>query len=780
MSSGASGVESWLVRVAGLVQGVGFRPTVWRLAHDEGLRGFVRNDGRGVAIEVTGLPAAIERFCQRIRAEAPPLARIDRIQTTRISPPKTLPDAFVIRASVEGDIATGIVPDAATCPACIAECRDRADRRYGYAFTNCTHCGPRLSIVEAIPYDRQLTTMSRFAMCPDCRREYDDPADRRFHAQPNACPRCGPQLWLEDPSGRRWEHDPVAVAARLLRDGRIVAVKGLGGFHLACDAARCDVVGELRRRKARDHKPLAVMVRDLAMARSLADVLTEEAAMMSSAAAPIVLSRRRDGAALAADIAPGQDRVGIMLPYTPLHHLLLAEVGRPLVMTSGNLSNEPQCIDTGEARVQLAGIADAWLMHDRDIANRLDDSVVRIDGHGATVMRRARGFAPAPIALASRFHAAPEVLAFGGELKATFCFLRDGSATLSQHLGDLEEPATCEDYRRTLGLYRRLYGFEPGSIAVDKHPDYGTSAWGAALARELGVPLVRVQHHHAHLAAVMAENRIEPDVQNVLGIILDGTGLGDDGTIWGGEFLLGGYRDVERVGHLEPIALAGGAAAVREPWRNTVGHLRAAGLLDAGTSSERLPALACLGEKPVAMINQMLDKGINTPLASSAGRLFDAVAGMLGVCRDRQAYEGQAAMLLEALAAPLMATAKPYPLRIGDAAPAVVSFSPMWPALLHDLEKGADAGFVAARFHRTLIDALWRTAEKIARHYPISAVALSGGVAQNRILLEGLGAALERCGLRVLRHRQVPANDGGLSLGQAVVAAVAFQEREER
>lgn len=369
---------------------------------------------------------------------------------------------------------------------------------------------------------------------------------------------------------------------------------------------------------------------------------------------------------------------------------------------------------------------------------------------------------------------APATLAFGGELKSTFCFTRDGSATLSQHLGDLEEPATCEDYRKTFALYRRLYALDPRLIAIDKHPDYASSAWGAALARELCVPLVRVQHHHAHLAAVLAENQFEPDAQNVLGIILDGTGLGDDGTIWGGEFLLGGYRSFERVGHLEPIALAGGAAAVREPWRNTFVHLRAAGLLGAGTVGGRRPALAWLRDKPVAMIDQMLAKGINTPLASSAGRLFDAVAGALGVCRNRQDFEGQAAMLLEALAAPRLAVAEPYPLRIGDAAPVVVSFAPIWPALLHDLEMDAGAGLIAARFHSTFIDALCRTTRQLARSYPIETIALSGGVFQNRILLDGVGIALERLGFHVLRHRNVPANDGGLSLGQAAIAATTL------
>lgn len=763
-------LESRRIRVSGLVQGVGFRPNVWRLANEEGLSGFVLNDGRGVSIEATGLREALDRFCRRLSAEAPPLAKITLIEISSLDLQVDGDGSFVIRASREGDIATGIVPDWATCPACRAECFDRGNRRHGYAFTNCTHCGPRLSIVEGIPYDRQSTTMAPFIMCPDCQREYDDPANRRFHAQPNACAACGPQLWLEDRHGQRSVDEPIEAVASLLRRGQIVAVKGLGGFHLACDATCEKAVRTLRERKVRGSKPLAVMVRDVAMARVIADPKRDEEDVLCSGAAPIVLVACKQNSGLASGVAPGHARVGIMLPYTPLHHLLLAAAGRPIVMTSGNRSSEPQCISNDDARSRLAGIADAFLMHDRDIASRIDDSVVRFDRHGPSILRRARGFAPAPLALAEEFASAPDVLACGGELKSTFCFARAGAATLSQHLGDLEEPQTCLDFRKTLELYRRLHAFEPQVIAIDKHPDYATSAWGAALARSLRVPLVRVQHHHAHLAAVLAENGFEIGAQNVLGIILDGTGLGEDGTIWGGEFLLGGYRSFRRVGHFEAVGLAGGAAAVREPWRNTYAHLKSAGLAEAGRVDCNIPALGWLRDKPAAMIDQMLAKRVNAPLASSAGRLFDAVSGLLGICRDRQSYEGEAAMLFEALATPHMANAGSYPFQIGAGATAVVSFVPMWPSLLYDLEKGADAGLIAARFHRTLIAALSQTTQCLARSYPISAIALSGGVFQNRILLDGVGAELERLSFHVLRHRKVPANDGGLSLGQAAIA----------
>ncbi|MEQ1710561.1 MAG: carbamoyltransferase HypF [Hyphomicrobium sp.] len=764
-------LESRSIRITGLVQGVGFRPTVWRLAREEGVTGFVLNDGSGVRIEATGLPAAIDRLCQRIRAEAPPLARIERVEMIPLGRSAMPSGRFEIRLSVRGDVATGIVPDAATCPVCVAECFEPSDRRYRYPFTNCTHCGPRLSIVEAIPYDRQTTTMAPFRMCLDCRREYDAPEDRRFHAQPNACPVCGPKVWLEGKSGGTEPGDPIDAGGRLIGNGMVIAIKGIGGFHLACDATDEAAVSMLRKRKSRDSKPFALMARDVEMVRSLAQLSADEAEMLGGSAAPIVLLQRRADARLAKSVAPGQSRIGIMLPYTPLHHLLLSTVGRPLVMTSGNRSTEPQCVSNADAGTRLVGLADAVLMHDRGIANRLDDSVARIDSHGPTILRRARGFAPAPVPLAREFSNAPATLALGGELKSTFCLVRGGSATLSQHLGDLDEPETCADFRKTLERYLQLYDFAPEVIAIDKHPDYATSTWGTAMARDLGIPLAHVQHHHAHLAAVLAENAIEPDCESALGIILDGTGLGQDTTIWGGEFLLGGYRSFERVGHLAAIGLPGGAAAVREPWRNLYAHLSAAGISGISALHRTHPTLGWLREKPIAMIEQMLARGINAPLASSAGRLFDAVAAVLGVCRDLQSYEGQAAMELECLAEAYISNAAPYPFAIRDGTPTVVSFAPMWPALLRDIQSLEPTGLIAARFHRAVISAIARTVEILSQEHRIGVVALSGGVFQNRLLVDGVGAQLERMGLRVLRHRRVPANDGGLSLGQATIAA---------
>ncbi len=488
-------------------------------------------------------------------------------------------------------------------------------------------------------------------MCEDCAREYEDPADRRFHAQPNACPVCGPQLWLEDGEGRIDCEDPIAEVARLLKDGAIVAIKGIGGFHLACDATSETAVAELRRRKRRAAKPLAVMAKNASQIRRFCAVSAAEEELLEARSAPIVLLRNA-GESLAPGIAPGHAQTGFMLPYTPLHHLLMAALDGPIVLTSGNLSDEPQATDNDDARHRLAGIADCWLMHDRDIVNRLDDSVMRVDAPGPQILRRARGLAPEPLPLAEGFADAPTVLAMGGELKSTFCLLKDGQAIPSQHLGDLEEAATHADYRKTISLYRDIFRFDPQVIAVDLHPDYLSSQWGEALAADTGAELVRVQHHHAHLASCLAEHGVEPGDDLSVGIVMDGLGLGTDGTIWGGEFLVGGYGGFERAGHFSPVALPGGAQAMREPWRNTVAHLAAAFGEDwtsriAGTAlGDRLAG------KPLGVIGQMIVKGLNAPVSSSAGRLFDAVAAALGIAADRQHYEGQAAMEMEALAAP--------------------------------------------------------------------------------------------------------------------------------
>ncbi len=761
------------IRVTGTVQGVGFRPTVWRLAGECGIRGWVRNDADGVLIHAWGEPQALADFVQRLWNEPPPLARIDAIDCAALEAPEPSPAGFLIEASGAGAAHTGVAADAATCPACLAEVLDPANRRYRYPFTNCTHCGPRLSIVEAIPYDRANTSMAAFSLCPPCQAEYDDPADRRFHAQPNACPQCGPRLRLVDAEDRPLapvaDDDVIAAAASRILEGAIVAIKGIGGIQLACDATNAGAVQRLRRRKRRHHKPLALMARDLAMVRRHARVDPAEAALLEDRAAPIVVLRAA-GEPLPEAIAPGQDSLGFMLPGTPLHHLLLRALARPMVLTSGNRSDEPQAIDNADARRRLASIADAFLLHDRDIVIRLDDSLARVMDGRPRLLRRARGYAPQPIPLPAGFDGAPQVLALGGELKSTFCLLKDGQAILSQHLGDLEDAATWRDYRRNLQRYRRLFDARPAVLAVDRHADYLSTQLGRSLAAEEGLALVEVQHHHAHIAACMAEHGLPLDGGKVLGVALDGLGLGADGDLWGGEFLLADYRDFVRLAHFHPLPLPGGAQAMREPWRNTFAHLHTAlGWERVAAEYAGLDIVRFLAGKPLGNLRTMMETGLNSPLASSAGRLFDAVAAALGLCRESVGFEGQAAMALEALAAPHFA-------RQADAAYGVayrdgcLVWRPLWLALLGDLRAAQAPGVIAARFHQGLAAAVADTAARLCRRHGLATVVLGGGVFQNRLLLEGVSQRLRQRDLRVLSPAAAPANDGGLSLGQAVVA----------
>ncbi|WP_420338413.1 carbamoyltransferase HypF [Roseibium sp.] len=765
------------VRIKGLVQGVGFRPFIWHLANEEGLTGHVLNDADGVLAEIFGAADRQQRFLDRLRREAPPLSEIESVETAVLKRlPCPPPEDFQIVKSVEGPTTTAIVPDAATCPACLADIFDPANRRHGYAFTNCTHCGPRLSIVTSIPYDRANTSMAAFKMCPECQREYDDPADRRFHAQPNACPACGPQLWAEAEGTRLTTTDPIRWAASRLEAGEIIALKGLGGFHLAVDATNDAAVSRLREKKNRPDKPLAVMVRNLEQARAVCHVSEWEAALLQGRAGPIVLLKLRaqsgETPILSGHLAPGLDQCGLMLPATPLHHLLMAAVPGPLVMTSGNRSEDPQVITNEAARRNLGRIADGFLMHDREIVNRLDDSVIRADQGGPVILRRARGHAPAPLALHNGFQPRASVLAMGGELKSTFCQLRQASAVVSQHMGDLESRPVLEDYEKTLSLYRHLYDFEPDRIAVDLHPEYVSTHAGRRLAADLHIPLIQVQHHHAHLAACMAEHGLPPDSDPVLGIVLDGSGLGSDGTIWGGEFLVGGYEGFERAGHFLPVALPGGAAAVREPWRNLVAHLRAAFGADWSSSSEISSLGPIFTGKTVSVIEHMIDIGLNTPMASSAGRLFDAVAAALGICAMHQYYEGQTGALLEALARPYLQGATAYPVDISSGTPGILSWEVMWDALLSDLRRGSAPGLIAARFHLGLATAISALATRLAGARNIRTIALSGGVLQNAILADGLYEQLKAQGFEVLVPGKLPPNDGGLSLGQAAIAAV--------
>ncbi len=762
------------IRVNGSVQGVGFRPTVWRLARDEGIVGEVWNDSGGVVIHAWGAADALGRFKERLLAEPPRLARIDEVTVTPADTLQPPPSDFSIVGSQTGEARTDVAADAATCPECLAEILKPYNRRYRYPFTNCTHCGPRLSIIGQIPYDRANTSMAPFVMCPACQAEYDDPADRRFHAQPNACPECGPQLWLEDAAGERIAlqngEDTIAATAKLIRQGKIVAIKGIGGFHLACDAGNSEAVDTLRQRKQRYHKPFALMARDAGMVRRYAVADEREVQQLESTAAPIVVLKQA-GEGLPAALAPGQNSLGFMLPYTPLHHLLLRELERPIVLTSGNRSHEPQVTDNDEAREQLGEIADCFLLHDRDIVSRLDDSVVRLADGQPRLLRRARGFAPQPIALHRVFAGGKNILAMGAELKSTFCLFKQGRAILAQHLGDLEEARTHESYRENLQRYRQLFDFTPEVIAIDAHPDYLSSQLGQAIAAEGNVPLITVQHHHAHIAAVMAEHGLPLGCGKVVGVALDGLGYGENGELWGGEFLLADYLGYERLTHFAAVPLPGGRQAMHEPWRNTFAHLAAAlGWEQVEKAYPGLELVRFLNGKPLANLQTMITRGLNSPTASSAGRLFDAVAAALGVCREHAGYEGQAAIELEALARDHFASQRDYAYDFAREGTAI-GWAPLWSSLLEDLQARLEPGVIAARFHHALALVVAETASGLCASHGVDTVVLGGGVMQNRLLLECSSELLRRQGLRVLSAAALPANDGGLALGQAAIAA---------
>jgi hydrogenase maturation protein HypF len=738
------------IEVRGVVQGVGFRPFVWRLAERHGIRGWVRNGGGAVEILAEGGPDALEAFCAAIEAEAPPLALVEDVRWTETDP-VGLPTFEVDRSEelVGGDRL--VPPDSATCEACLRELFDPADRRYRYPFINCTDCGPRFTIIEGLPYDRERTSMRTFPMCADCAREYGDPSDRRFHAEPVACPACGPQLALLDRGGRHRHVDPIVEAARLLSVGKVVALRGLGGFHLACDATNERAVAELRRRKDRPDKPFAVMVADLETARERFDLSEDEEAVLSSSRAPIVLVR--DRGTLARSVAPGHRRQGAMLPTTPLHHLLLREVGRPLVMTSGNRTDEPICTGNDEALERLSGIADAFLVHDREIVTRYDDSVVRVWRGGPVVLRRARSFAPSSIELVD--DVAP-VLGTGAELHGAFCLATGRRAYLSQHIGDLDTEEAMVAYRAALERSSSLFEIEPEVVAHDLHPDFATTRF----AEETGLQRVAVQHHHAHVASVMAEHRLEG---RVIGVAFDGFGLGADGTAWGGEFLVADAADFERAAHLRPVPLPGGDAAVRNPWRMAIAHAQ-----DAGVLERALPLLG-RGESEVEVVLKQMASGLASPATSSMGRLFDAVAALAGVC-DIATYEGHPAIWLEQ-AAECGAT-REYPFEVAmEPGGLVLDARPLVASIVTDLARGRPAGEVAGRFHRTIAAATLEVCRALRGVTGLERVCLSGGVFQSDLLTSDLVARLETVGFQVFLPRQAPVGDGGIALGQVLVGA---------
>jgi hydrogenase maturation protein HypF len=748
------------ILVSGIVQGVGFRPYVFRLACERRLTGAISNTAAGVTIEIQGPGDAVEDFLRHLPAEAPPLAHITGIAVREI--PCNGDHEFQIEASRRGEpVNTLISPDVALCEDCRRELFDPNDRRYRYPFINCTNCGPRFTIVRDIPYDRPLTSMAVFRMCPECQAEYDDPRNRRFHAQPNACWECGPrvELWQNDGTPIATK-DPIADAAARLREGAVVAVKGLGGFHLAVDATNTGAVGLLRERKRRVEKPFAIMVPGLEMAEQLCEVSAAERRALESIPRPIVLLARRHPSPIAEEVAPCNRYLGVFLPYTPLHHLLL-EAGKfsALVMTSGNLCEEPIAIDNQEAVRRLTSLADFLLVHDRDILLRCDDSVVRVFEGRTRLLRRSRGCVPVPVFLEQDV---PPILAVGGELKNTVCLTNGNHAFLSQHIGDLENLESYRFFEQAVEHLQRILEIEPKVVAYDLHPDYFSTKW--ALSQK-GMQLVGVQHHHAHIASCMAENHLEG---SVIGFALDGTGYGTDGQIWGGEVLIASYHDFERAAHFDYVPLPGGAAAIREPWRMAVSYLQH----HFGRDFLKLdiPYVQKLNPNATELILRMTERGVNSPLTSSCGRLFDAVSALSGG-RQQVNYEAQAAIELE-MAMSDTADECAYPLDLRDQGNGwIVDTKPMFQAIVEDLRRDASVGIISRRFHDGLVLGLARLAELLRKKTSLNRVCLSGGTFQNAYLLAKLSARLKSAGFEVFTHSEVPAGDGGLSLGQVLVAA---------
>ncbi|MFD9574333.1 carbamoyltransferase HypF [Streptomyces sp. NPDC059982] len=765
------------VTVRGVVQGVGFRPYVYTRATGLGLAGHVTNTPDGVVAEVEGAPAAVSQFCERLAADAPPLAVVDAVDHQRVAPVGGA--GFTIIASRTGGSGRTLVsPDVATCADCLAELADPADRRHRHPFITCTHCGPRFTIVTGLPYDRAHTTMARFPMCPDCAREYADPADRRFHAQPVACPACGPRLRLL--AGRPPREvacaDPVAEARALLAAGAVLAVKGLGGYHLACDAGRPEAVAELRRRKDRGAKPFALMARGLADVEELARVGAEERQLLTGGVRPIVLLRRRPDGDPLPGVAPGSPDLGVMLPYTPVHHLLLGREGDPqgprlLVMTSGNLSGEPIVTDDAEALERLAGLADAWLTHDRPIHVPCDDSVVRVCDGDTLVLRRSRGYAPLPLALPLPV---PPSLAVGGDLKNAFCLGEGRRAWLSAHVGDMDDLATRYAFERAQEQLESITGVAPARLAADRHPGYRSGRWAREHAD--GRPLVLVQHHHAHIASALAEHGLD-GTRRVIGVAFDGTGYGDDGAVWGGEVLLADYAGYARFAHLAYVPLPGGDAAVRRPYRMALAHLWAAGL-------EWAPDLPCTQACPpgeLRILRTQLERGLNCVPTSSMGRLFDAVSALAGVC-GHAGYEAQAAIELEGAAAGATGAGRDaaagyaFALRVppaGVAGPVTADPAPVLASVVADVRAGTGRPVIAARFHAAVADLVVTLCGLARDRHGLDTVALTGGVFANTLLSSACARLLRARGFTVLRHRAVPPGDGGLALGQLMVAAAA-------
>jgi hydrogenase maturation protein HypF len=780
------------VRVSGVVQGVGFRPFVYGLAKRLGLHGWVRNTSGGVEILVEGHRLQVESFIHSLQADAPPLAKIDSITVKPETPDINL-STFDIQPSTNLEGAyQPISPDTAICSDCERELFDPSDHRYLYPFINCTNCGPRFTIITDIPYDRPNTTMADFPLCDDCRVEYENPLDRRFHAQPVACSKCGPFVTLREThthfpslnsnvSTIEYRLSAILKTRRLLHEGMIVAVKGLGGFHLACDAGNAYAVEKLRQRKGRAGKPFALMAADLETIKNICIVSDDEASLLTSREKPVVLLEKKRGANYIS-VAPNMDTLGFMLPYTPLHHLLLNQTDlilsrEPapafLVMTSGNLSEEPIAIENEEALERLSPLADAFLLHDRPIHVRCDDSVVRVESRrrcpepvegskvsesstfdlrpSTTFLRRSRGYAPYPVQLPCNLK---PTLAVGGELKNTFCLAREGYAFLSHHIGDMENAETYASFEQGVQHLSHIFRVQPELIAHDMHPNYFTTHY----AQKLDIPQIAIQHHHAHIAACMVDNGLEN--KRVIGLSFDGTGYGTDGATWGGEVLLASYSDFERFAHLEYLPLPGSDSAIRHPWRIALGYAHALGI-----DIEYLPFLKTISKQEIKIVQQQVDKKLNAPLTSSMGRLFDAVASLSGV-RSDVTYEAQAAIEMEVLSKPFIASAEAYPYEIGE----TIKVKDLFNAVVHDIRANESAGMIGARFHKTIASIAVDICKQAREKRKLNEVALSGGVWQNQILLDLVRDGLENSGFTVYFHKQVPTNDGGLALGQAVIA----------
>jgi hydrogenase maturation protein HypF len=751
------------IQVRGIVQGVGFRPFVFALARRRALCGRVLNNASGVLIDLEGDEEAIERFIEEIKTNAPPLALIEAVERSDEIDPAHYSDFQIVESEARGERRVAVSADMATCADCLREMRERTDRRYRYPFINCTNCGPRFTIIEAVPYDRAQTTMRDFEMCEACRAEYENPLDRRFHAEPTACAACGPRLTLTDAGGReiQLEHDgtedAVALTRRKLLEGKIVAIKGIGGFHLACDALDAGAVGRLRQRKHREDKPFALMADSIEVVRKYCAVSETEERLLLSARRPVVLLARKSGSSIPRTVAPGVGTLGFMLPYAPLHHMLLEGLDRPLVMTSGNVSDEPICYEDGDARERLHNIADYLLLHDRRIHMRTDDSIARAHDGREMILRRSRGHAPAPVRVAFEF--GREILACGAELKNTFCLARGSNAFVSHHIGDLENLETLRSYEQGIEHFKRLFQLRPEVVAYDLHPEYLSTKYALALDDQL--TKVGVQHHHAHVASCMADNRIDGEV---IGVAMDGLGFGTDGRMWGGEFFVADFLEAERVAHLDYVPMPGGARAVREPWRMAAVYLHRA--MGDDFLKLDIPFVQTLDERAWATMRRMASTATNSPETSSMGRLFDAVSALLGV-RNAVNYEGQAAIELEAMAD--ASCAQHYEFEFGDGG-SIIKAETVIRRAVEDLLDGRAPAQVSAKFQMGVAHLIATVARRVRDERQLGRVVLSGGVFQNMFLLERICRTLRADGFEVFTHSRVPPNDGGISFGQAAIA----------